>query len=127
MVDGTLDRIENALSIHLPAAYRKSVVPFPIPHEAGNADSHVWDDADRLIALNQLVRRQVEQWPQWLFVIGQVEGDPCGYAIDTRTPDCPVWWLEQMQLGRNSGPAAGSFEQWFAQWVRDIEPGTVLE
>jgi hypothetical protein len=114
-----LDGIEQALQIRLPKAYRSQVSPFPVPHEVGNTDSQIWDDAEQLIALNRRLRGQVEGWPDWLFAIGQAEGDPCGYAIDTRTPDAPVWWLEQMQLGRNSGPGAGPFAEWFDQWVDD--------
>jgi hypothetical protein len=127
MDNDDLDRIEKALSIRLPQAYRKSVAPFPIPGEAGNTDSQVWDDADRLIALNQRHRTEIDKWPPWLFVIGQAEGDPCGYAVDTRTPDCPVWWLEQMRRVPSSGPSGGPFERWFAQWVKDIESDSAPE
>jgi hypothetical protein len=114
-----LDRIERALGLRLPEAYRQRVVPFPVPPEAGNSTSPVWDDAGRLIALNQRLRVEVEGWPRWLFAIGQSEGDPCGYAIDTRSAECPVWWLEQMQLGSHSGPSEGPFDTWFVQWVAD--------
>ena len=101
------------------SAYRRQLSPFPIPREGGNTDTQVWDDAGELIALNQRLRAEVEGWPPWLFVIGQSVGDPCGYAIDTRSPECPVWWLEQMQLGPNSGPSEGPFDRWFGQWVAD--------
>ena len=114
-----LDRIERALGLRLPEAYCQRVVPFPVPPEAGNSTSQVWDDAGRLIALNQRLRADVDGWPRWLFAIGQAEGDPCGYTIDTRSAESPVWWLEQMQLGPNSGPSEGPFDRWFGQWVAD--------
>jgi hypothetical protein len=125
--DDDLNRIEHTLSIQLPYVYRRSVAPFPIPYEADNTSSQVWDNADQLIAINRRVRFEVEGWPSWLFVIGQAEGDPCGYAIDTRIPAAPVWWLEQMQLGSSSGPSGGSFETWFDRWVADAEPIGTLD
>lgn len=119
MSDDDFSRIEDRLGLRLPEAYRRCLAPIPIPHERGNANSQVWDDAGALIALNQSRRAEVADWPPWLFVIGQAEGDPCGYAIDIRIPDAPVWWLEQMRLGRHSGPGRESFEDWFARWVED--------
>lgn len=119
MDDAALNRIEQTLGIRLPEIYRRSVVPFPVANEAGNSDAQVWDDADGLIALNQRLRSETEGWPAWLFAIGQAEGDPSGYAIDTRTPDCRVWWLEQMHLGENSGPMEETFEAWFARWGKE--------
>jgi hypothetical protein len=103
MDERDLDRIEQALALRLPDEYRRSVAPFPITEAVGNSDSQVWDDADSLIALNRRLRAGVDGWPAWLFAIGQAKGDPCGYAIDTRTLDVPIWWLERMELGRASG------------------------
>jgi hypothetical protein len=125
MTQVDLSRIEDALAVRLPDVYRRRVAPFPIPREEGNTETQVWDDAGALIALNQRLRAEVESWPPWLFVIGQSVGDPCGYAIDTRDPECPVWWLEQMRLGPESGPSQGPFDAWFSQWVTDTseEPG----
>jgi hypothetical protein len=69
----------------------------------------VWDDTDSLIALNRRLRTDVDGWPEWLFAIGQAKDDTCGFAIDTRTPDVPIWWLERMELG----PASGTSNQHF--------------
>jgi hypothetical protein len=119
MTEEDLSRIEDALSVRLPDVYRRQLSPFPIPSESGNTDTQVWDDAGALIAVNQRVRAEVEGWPNWLFVIGQSEGDPCGYAIDARSPECPVWWLEQMRPWPPSGPTQGPFVVWFSQWAAD--------
>jgi hypothetical protein len=116
---GDFDLIECALAVNLPDVYRRRLCPFPIPSLAGNSDCHVWDDARRLVALNQRLRAELEDWPAWLVAIGQAEGDPCGYAIDTRSPESPVWWLEQMRLGPASGPTQGQFGAWFSQWVAE--------
>src|SRR6516164_10632749 len=106
MSDADLDRIEAALGLTLPAVYRSSVSPFPVTLEAGNAGTPVWDDAEALIDLNRRLRTEEPAWPEWLFAIGQSEGDPSGWAIDTRPAEAPVWWLEQMRLGSDSGPGA---------------------
>ena len=122
MTEDDFSRIEQTLAIRLPDVYRHGLSPFPIPQNAGKSDTQVWDDAEKLIALNQRLRTEVEGWTSWLFVIGQAEGDPCGYAIDTRNPECPVWWLEQMRLGPHSGPTQGPFNDWFSQLVTELSP-----
>jgi hypothetical protein len=122
VTEDDLDRIEQALSLCLPPAYRRTVVPFLIPSEAGNVDSPLWDDAGRLIVLNLRLRAEDEGWPPWLFAIGQSEGDPCGYAIDTRAEDCPVWWLDHLHLGPASGPSEGPFADWLARRLADPGP-----
>lgn len=119
MTEVGLSRIEDALGVRLPDVYRRRVDPFPIPREGGNTNTQVWDNAGALIALNQRLRAEVEGWPPWQFVIGQSVGDPCGYAIDTRDPECPVWWLEQLRLGTDSGPSQGPFDAWFSRWITD--------
>jgi hypothetical protein len=123
MTEEDFSRIEDALAVRLPDVYRRRLAPLPIPRDGGNTDTQVWDDSGALITLNQRLRAEVEGWPPWLFVIGQPVGDPCGYAIDTRDPECPVWWLEQMQLGPHSGPSLGSFDAWFSRWVTDTSEG----
>ena len=112
-------RIERTFAIRLPDVFRRRLSPLPIPQETGNSDTQVWDDAEKLIDLNRRLRTEVKGWPSWLFVIGRSEGDPCGYAIDTRSQECPVWWLEQMRLGPSSGPTQGPFDTWFSKWIKD--------
>jgi hypothetical protein len=125
MTEEDFSRIEGALAVRLPDAYRRRVAPFPIPREGGNTETQVWGDAGALIALSQRLRAEVEGRPPWLFAVGRSVGDPCGYAIDTRDPECPVWWPEQMQLGPDSGPSRGPSDAWFSRRVTDTseEPG----
>jgi hypothetical protein len=75
-----------------------------------------------LVALNQRIRADVPDWPAWLFVVGQAEGDASGYAIDTRNSESSVWWLDHMHLGPASGPSEGRFTDWFSRRVADISP-----
>jgi hypothetical protein len=122
MTEEDFSQIEAALSVRLPDVYRQQLSASPIPREIGNTDTQVWDDAGALIALNQRARAEVQGWPSWLFVIGRSQGDPCGYAVDTRSPECPVWWLEQMRPWPPSGPTQGPFVVWFSRWVADTSP-----
>jgi hypothetical protein len=122
MTEGDFERVEHDLAVNLPDVYRRSLCPFPIPEAAGNTDTDVWDDPHRLIALNQRLSAEVEDWPSWLFAIGEAEGDPCGYAIDTRSQDSPVWWLDHMRLGGGSGAIAPKFAAWFSRWVAEHSP-----
>jgi len=45
-----VSRIESALLITLPAAYRELLTSVSVPAYVGNSDTAFWDDADRLIA-----------------------------------------------------------------------------
>lgn len=117
MTSGDLERIEAALALRLPDSYRADVVHFPIS-EAGNADTQVWDGAEQLIELNRRARES-DGWPDWLYAIGQAEGDPSGYAIDTRGAGAPVWWLDHMRYEPSAGPVCPSFADWFARWAAE--------
>jgi hypothetical protein len=119
MTERDIELIERALSISLPEEYRRGLCPFPIPGMRGNTEAEVWDDPHGLIAINRGIRADVRDWPSWLFVIGRAEGDPSGYAIDTRSSEGFVWWLDHMQLGPGSGPTEGPFIDWFSQRTAD--------
>src|SRR5262245_4599824 len=112
MTEQDFDSIERALAISLPDVYRRGLCPFPIPGNARNTDAEVWDDAQGLIVLNQRLRAEEKGWPPWLFAIGQAEGDSSGYAIDLRSPESVVWWLDHMRLRPGSGPIEGRFTSW---------------
>jgi hypothetical protein len=120
MTESDIDLIERALAISLPEAYRRGLCPFPIQSMTGNTDAEVWDDPHQLIALNQKARADVRGWPSWLFVIGQPDGDPSGYAIDTRSPECLVWWLDHMRLGPSGGATGGPFIDWLSRRLTDM-------
>jgi hypothetical protein len=108
------------LGIALPPSYRSCLVPFPVPEEMGNTNSPVWDKADALIALNRRLRETKPEWPNWLFVVGRSEGDPCGWAIDIRSPDAPVWWLEQMEFLPICDAKHEAFSNWFQSIIADL-------
>src|SRR5262245_8242177 len=48
--------IERALEITLPDAYKRVVSPYPIGVLRGNADTHIWDNAERIVELNRELR-----------------------------------------------------------------------
>jgi|KBSSwiStaDraftv2_1062776.scaffolds.fasta_scaffold913485_2 hypothetical protein len=116
--------IERQLGIQLPSAYRQKVVPFPIPCLAGNRDTELWDHAEALVRYNSQLRTRKEPppWPNYLFVIGQNEGDPAVRAIDLRVPDTsPVWWVDHADpSAAGSGQTHSRFEQWADQYVAAV-------
>jgi hypothetical protein len=118
-----LSRIEQALKIQLPESYRGAMVPFPVPAAAGNSDFGLWDDAGRLIALNQELRRGapggVKPWPPHFFALGHA-GDGCPYALDLSQGDA-VWWVDHGYLDNpSSGKEADAFGPWAADYFRTL-------
>jgi hypothetical protein len=118
-----LARIEAALGVVLPVVYRKLVVPFPVPAYVGNAETELWDDADRLVELNRELRDGVvfvHPWPVHMFSMGR-DGSGCASAIDLRNPGCPVWWADRCHLDAvGSGQVAQSLEEWAGQYLADL-------
>jgi hypothetical protein len=106
MTDSDIQLIERELRIKLPVSYKRALVPFRIPAMVGNTDSALWDNAQRLVTLNRELRagnRFRPAWPPYLFAVGDPHGDELT-AIDTRTPEGPVWWLDHgMVDSKNSG------------------------
>lgn len=124
MIEADLARIEAALDVELPESYRSTMLRFPIPACAGNADTELWDDADTLIAYNRELRDGapggVEPWPPHMFALGH-GGDGCPMAIDLRQPEAPVWWVDHCHLdGRGSGQAHDSFLEFVERYVEDL-------
>ena len=110
-----LERIEESLGISLPASYRERLLAFPIPAAVGNTDLAVWDDADRLIALNRELRRGLHRgmrpWPARFFAIGH-PGDGNPHALDLEAGDA-VWWVFHSDLDdRETYLEGGSFPPW---------------
>jgi hypothetical protein len=120
MSDNHLNFIESQLGIQLPATYRSAVNPFPLPASSWNHDNVVWDNPYLLIELNCDLRH-FRGWPDWLFAIGQSEGDPSGYAIDVRSDPPGLWWIDHHVYDPNSGPMQQSFSDWFVIWVADAK------
>ena len=119
MTDSDVQLIERELAITLPESYRRAVVPFRIPAMAANTDSQLWDDAQQLITLNRELRagsRFRSAWPAHFFTVGDPHGDEL-IALDTRTPDGPVWWLDH---GRVDSKSSYESHPRFADWVEEF-------
>ncbi|MBA3355930.1 MAG: SMI1/KNR4 family protein [Pyrinomonadaceae bacterium] len=121
MTDSDIQLIERELAITLPGSYKRAVVPFRIPAMVGNTDSQLSDDAKRLITLNRELRAGSSfrpAWPPHLFAVGDPHGDEL-IALDTRTLDGPVWWLDHGLVGSDSNYQA---HPRFADWVEQFYP-----
>jgi hypothetical protein len=123
MTEEDLNAVESVLAISLPIEYRETMLNFPIPACAGNDDTYLWDNAERLIAENKELRggrRGGPPWPNHFFCLGRAGGGDV-YAIDLRDPRSPVWWVDHSILDlESSGREAGSFSDWVAQYIADL-------
>lgn len=114
-------RIESALQVTLPAAYRDLLTSFPLPAYAGNADTELWDDADRLIELNRELRSgtsSVKAWPTHMFALGRDAGG-CSQAIDLRSGE--LWWADRGHLDVSSSyKHRESLEEWAVDYFEGL-------
>lgn len=128
MTDSDIQLIERELAITLPECYRRAVVPYCILAMAANTDSLLWDDAQQLIALNRELRRGSRfrpAWPAHLFAVGDPHGDEL-IALDTRTSEGPVWWLDHgMVDSKSSYESHPRFADWVEEFYRDIRSDLV--
>lgn len=117
MTSEDLARIESSLEIRLPDAYRRVLQSFPLPAYAGNSDTDVWDDAERLIELNRELRSGgsfVKPWPTHFYALGREAGG-CSQALDLRTGD--LWWADRGHLdGAGSYKHTESFDAWAREY-----------
>jgi len=123
MTESDLQRIERELGLTLPECYKRAVVPFQIPALAGNKDYQLWDDAEGLIALNQELRagsRFRPAWPPYMYALGDPHGDEL-IAMDTRTPEGPVWWLDHGRVEhKDSFQSHPRFADWVEKYYVDL-------
>jgi hypothetical protein len=112
-----------ALAIRLPVAYRRLVVPFPIPAYARNTDTELWDDPDALIELNRELRigyRSAAPWPEHMFAVGR-DGGGSASAIDLREAEAPVWWADRCHLDMaGTAPESPSLPIWAEQHLAEL-------
>jgi hypothetical protein len=114
--------IEQELGIALPESYKRAVVPFRIPALAGNKDYALWDDAHQLVQFNRQLRagsRTRPAWPPHLFAVGNPHGDEL-IALDTRSPEGPVWWLDHGVVdSKSSYQSHAQFSVWVEEFYRE--------
>jgi hypothetical protein len=127
MTPADLQTIESSLAIRLPEVYRRKVSPFPILCLSGNRDTQLWDDAGALVAYNRKLRARASGWPEYLFAIGQNEGDPGVMALDLRLPDtAPVWFIDHEDPNAaGSGQTHASFDDWVEPYIAGLRQDLV--
>ena len=118
------DRIEQALGLSLPAAYRATMLKYPFPptHEA----AQLWMPRDPAIVLemNQPIpeRRLVgTPWPSHLVFIGSDGGEE-DFVLDVRAAAAPI--LAYERESGNVRALAPDFAAWIAmlrEWQAEID------
>ncbi len=123
MKDADITFIEQELNIKLPDSYRPALVPIRLRALEGNTDHQLWDDAKALVKLNQDLRagsRYRPAWPPHMYAVGDPHGDEL-IAIDTRSPDGPVWWLDHGMIdNKGSYQSHAKFADWIEEYYRDL-------
>ena len=123
MTDTDISLIEQELRIKLPDSYRQALVPIHLRALEGNTDHQLWDDAKALVKLNQDLRagkRYRPAWPPHMYAVGDPHGDEL-IAMDTRSPDGPVWWLDHGNVdSKNSYQSHAKFSDWVEEFYRDV-------
>jgi len=111
MKDSDIVLIEQALGISLPESYKRAVVPFRIPALVGNTEHQLWDDANGLVELNRKLRVGSRYRPAWPEMI----------ALDTRSAEGPVWWLDHRVVeSKASYQSHSKFADWAEEFYRDM-------
>jgi hypothetical protein len=122
MTEHDLREIETALAIRLPAAYRTTMLAFPLPAFAGNSETELWDDAARLIEVNQQLRAGeyccVKAWPPHLFCLG-IEGDGSASALDLRDPEGAVYWIDHCHADDFEDAEPDNFFEWLSEYTAE--------
>lgn len=128
MTEEDVVRMELALGVKLPKAYREVMVPFPIPAWSGNSETALWDDADRLTALNQELRngsKFVDPWPAHMFALGRDDSGSAN-AVDLSDPMNRVWWADRCELNLTPGDSAPPpFREWASKCVAELDTSLV--
>lgn len=124
MSSDDLDRIEKALGIKLPSAYRLFVDPFPIPCWKGNSSQALWDDADSLIEENLLLRKggwNVPAWPISTYSMGRGD-DGCSYAIRIDSPWGEVRYFQNsVYTSLGTSEVVPRFKDWASAYVESVK------
>jgi SMI1 / KNR4 family (SUKH-1) len=119
-LDG-VSKIETALGIKLPSAYKTLVTNYPPELFQHAADFDLMDDPDRVIAMNREVRTSAfygVRWPADYFAIGE---NGCGdyYCLDLSGQTGGVLFFDHEI--RKFEERAPSVERWWPMIVKDYE------
>src|SRR5687767_3103523 len=119
-----LHRIESALGMSLPAAYRAAMLDYPFPPTHDAAQLWMPDDAAIVMEINVRPserRLAGKPWPTYLVLIGSDGGEE-DFVLDVQAPAAPVFAYE-----RESGDVralAPNFAAWLAMlrdWQAEID------
>lgn len=120
-----IEKIEQRFDIDLPGPYRQFLTQYPA--SLRRTDAAVWevlDDADRIIAINELLEaNHVTGWPDSFFAVGESGcGDYYGIDLDEGDGEIYFWNHETAEIDPSEGfPAVEEFAGYF---LRMHQPST---
>ena len=123
-------KIENELKINLPQVYKKHLLDYPIPAYAGNSETMFWDDAEKIIELNQLLRTDEkfrDAWPLRFYALGQDSGG-CSDAIDLEDEEFGVFWFDRQHINvKPDERSEEKIESWIKRQIFDYTHNLKLD
>jgi SMI1 / KNR4 family (SUKH-1) len=119
MTPEEIGRIEHALGVKLPAAYRDAMTVYPFPEQSPAAELWVLNHVGQLLELNAAHRRAGEgRWDPHLVLIGTDGGEET-FVLDTARAPYPVL-IHEMETGRLK-PCAADFSSFIQMQREELE------
>ena len=109
MTTDDLAKIEAALGVALPAAYRAAMLAYPLDRGDGNSQIALPDNARAVMAFNGFLREQFAgEWRPGYFAIGNSAcGDPYFLDLDTGLAAVWSWDHESHEVAQETEDFAG--------------------
>jgi len=120
MTPDQLSRVEQALNVRLPAAYRYTLLAYPFAGDRDTAGMWLLNDPDAVVKLNEASRRTKTDrrpWPSHLLAIGH-DGGECTFLLDLSVDPAPVVIFD-LETGRTE-PLASTFEAFLGKLHDDL-------
>ena len=132
MKEADVNKIENELSVKLPASYRHLLLHFPVEFEADTTDGPLWDDADALIERNLELREarrsmgvDYKPIPEHYLLVGE-DGAGWQHLIDLRT-DPPIVHImefenvDEINHAEDEDDLPQSLNHWYHEYLKDLK------
>jgi len=129
MKQSDIDGIELELGIKLPQTYKEIMVNFPIRGLAGNSETELWDNAEKIIEYNKELRQGKntnKPWPIKLYAMGRDQGG-CTNAIDLSDHGYGVFWLDRTIIRNEDNEISeDKISAWMAKTIMELSNDMIM-